>query len=476
MKSYEELAGSRGRTVFYRPERYRARELFKGMRPSLALERVDHTLDDISLSGLGAFLPAGSNEIRAVGDAVSVELGVLGIPLFAGAGQVARVDLTPSGTKIGVRLLDRFFDIPALVAKSEEARVSQALDHGTAAEERAPAEYRRLCADVIHLLRSYAAALERMLSTRPKAADAAEILASCEERILPRWRSLWVSANEMVEPLMADETALRAAKQFTELVLTPEFVPGAIWRRSYTKPLGYPGDFEIMNMVYDWRREGDRAFDQLLHRLGLDVAECIATRMVMMRDAIAHTVSRASADAPARIASLGCGSAREVLDYLKVRALPAPANFTLIDQDQRALSTVYEQSYAEIMRLHGQANVSCLHASFSDVLRTGELFGKLPPQDLIYSVGLIDYLSDRRAKALVSSLYGQLASGGTLIVANMFRTGQSNLWPMEFICDWSVNYRGAAEMRSLASELPATSIETGLDPTGRVCLLTAVKT
>jgi extracellular factor (EF) 3-hydroxypalmitic acid methyl ester biosynthesis protein len=119
--------------------------------------------------------------------------------------------------------------------------------------------------------------------------------------------------------------------------------------------------------------------------------------------------------------------------------------------------------------------VSCLHASFSDLLKTGELFGKLPPQDLIYSVGLIDYLSDRRAKALVTSLYTQVARGGTLIVGNMFRNDMSNLWPMEFICDWSVNYRDDGEMRALAGELPDDLVDTFLDPTGRVCLLAARK-
>jgi extracellular factor (EF) 3-hydroxypalmitic acid methyl ester biosynthesis protein len=475
MKSYEELSGSRGRTVFYRPERYRARDVFKGVAPTLALEQVNHTLDDISLSGLGAFLVAGSNEICAVGESVSVELEVMGIPLFEGKGQVARVDPTPFGAKIGLRLVDQCFDIPRLVAKSEEVLVARALDEGAMAEGRVSPDYRRLCADVVHLLRSYRAALDRIAATHRSAKDAGEMLATCEERILPQWRSLWRSANELVRPIMVDEFALRAAKRFTEMVLTPEFMPGAIWRRSYEKPLGYPGDFEIMNMVYDWQREGDRPFDRLLHRVGLDVAECIATRMVMMRESIARTVSKSAAGSPARIASLGCGSAREVIDYLRLHALPASVNFTLIDQDEGALSGIYERTYAEVTRLRGQANVSCLHASFSDLLKTGELFGKLPPQDLIYSVGLIDYLSDRRAKALVTSLYTQVARGGTLIVGNMFRNDMSNLWPMEFICDWSVNYRDDGEMRALAGELPDDLVDTFLDPTGRVCLLAARK-
>ncbi len=69
--------------------------------------------------------------------------------------------------------------------------------------------------------------------------------------------------------------------------------------------------------------------------------------------------------------------------------------------------------------------MNCLHTSFGQLLKTGELFGKLAPQDLIYTVGLIDYLAARRAKALVSSLYQHLAPGGTLIVGNMMKTPQS---------------------------------------------------
>jgi hypothetical protein len=167
--------------------------------------------------------------------------------------------------------------------------------------------------------------------------------------------------------------------------------------------------------------------------------------------------------------------AAEVVDYLRLRELPGPAQFTLIDQDQAAVSQAYEQALPEVMRLRGQASVSCLHASFAHLMKAGDLFGKLPPQDLIYSVGLIDYLSPRRAKALVADLCAHLAPGGTLIIGNMMETAQSNLWPMEFLCDWSIRYRGESDMMALAADLPGAMFSTGLDPTGRVCLVTIKK-
>lgn len=475
MNSYEQLRGGQGRAVFYRAERYRVRDIFKHAAPELALNGIAHALDDISLNGIGASAAAsGSNEICTIGDRVSVALAVKGIPLFDAAGEVARVQPTPLGTRIGVRLTDRCFRAAEVIPRYEEILVRSRLEEDLEPDQRVSADYRRLCADVLHLLRSHRASLDRFVKTRPQPAAMDAMLAACEERVLPRWRKLWRTANELVAPIMADDDARRATKELTELILTPEFMPGAIWRRSYEKPLGYPGDFQIMDMVYSWRREGEHLFDQLVHRLGLNVAECIATRMVIMRQAIASTVL-ARAEGPARITSLGCGPGREVIDYLQLRDLPRPAHFTLIDQDERALSQVYESSYPATMRLRGKANLSCLHTSFSQLTRAGELFGKLPEQDLIYSVGLIDYLSARRAKALTEALYAQLAPGGTLIVGNMLETPIGNLWPMEFLCDWNILYRSDADMRGLASGLPDAAVEISHDPTGRVVLLTLRK-
>jgi SAM-dependent methyltransferase len=468
MKHYEQLTGGRGKTVYYRPERYRARELFRRAMPTLAIGQIDHTLDDLSLNGVGASLPRGINDVARAGERLPVALGLKGVPLFQGTGEVARIDATPFGTKVGVRLVDSYINISHLVAKSEEILVQQGLIELASLDGAVDQDYRRLCADVVHLLRSHRVAFERFAETKPSAAMAGEMLAACEERALPRWRALWRAANEMVTPLEGE--ALRAAKQFTELVVTPELVSGAIWRRSYEKPLGYPGDFHIMNMVYDWRREGETLFEQFAHRLGLEVAECIATRMVMMREAISDRLLRPGSET-VHIANLGCGSAREVTDYLRLQRLPRGVQFTLIDQDHDALADIYAKTYPEIIRLKGQAGVSCLHTSFSRLIRTGELFGKLPPQDLIYSVGLIDYLSAQRARALVGSLYRQLAPGGTLIVANMLKCPGSNLWPMEHACDWSILYRDEAEMRNLAEEIGDAPAGIELDPTGRVILL-----
>ncbi len=474
MKSYEELSGARGREMFYRAERYKAVDLFRRGAPPLTLDSDNYLLRNVSLSGLGAASGRGINHLPEIGQRVRVLLGAPDVPLFEGNGEVVRVEAHAIGARLGVRFVDRCIDIGQVVTRYQKSLIQADLDAWGMLDVDVSPAYRQLCSDMLHLLRTFRAGLDRFEVARPDASAAADMLAACEERIIPRWRTLWARGNQLVSTMDPSGRHWSAAKRYTELVLTPDFILGASWRRAYQKPLGYPGDFELMNMLYDRKLEGERLFDKLVHRIGLDFGECVANRMIMMRQEIAETVATSSRPT-VHITSLGSGPAREIIDYLKIGTLPRQVDFTLVDQDHAALSQAYERSLPEVMRHRGNATVSCLQTSFAQLLKTGELFGKLPSQDLIYSVGLIDYLSARRAKMLVESLYQHLAPGGRLIVANMKAGPTSTLWPVEFITDWSLAYRTGREMMELGVDLPGAELSIADDSTGGVCVLTARK-
>ena len=86
-------------------------------------------------------------------------------------------------------------------------------------------------------------------------------------------------------------------------------------------------------------------------------------------------------------------------------------------------------------------------------------------------MGLLDYLTDRRAKSLTRRLYDMLAPGGLLIIGNMNETPMSNLWPMEFIADWTLYYRDDPQMLAWADGLDTARAWTETDPTERVRML-----
>ena len=149
----------------------------------------------------------------------------------------------------------------------------------------------------------------------------------------------------------------------------------------------------------------------------------------------------------------------------------APVEFTLVDQEQAALAYAYEKAYPRTLTEKPGAKVRALNVSFTEVLRGGQWLDDIGPQDLIYSVGLIDYLIDRRARALASRLFERLAPGGLLIIGNMNEIELSNLWPMEFLTDWHLFYRTDREMLGWTEGMKGQRAWTETESTDRVRLL-----
>ena len=73
------------------------------------------------------------------------------------------------------------------------------------------------------------------------------------------------------------------------------------------------------------------------------------------------------------------------------------------------------------------------------------------PQDLIYAAGLFDYLSDRRATAIINALFARLREGGLLVIGNV--AAGCPIFTTEFLGDWSLRFRTRDEMARWASQL-----------------------
>jgi extracellular factor (EF) 3-hydroxypalmitic acid methyl ester biosynthesis protein len=476
MLAYEELQGSRGRETRYRPPRYATRTLFPHIPPRLRIGAAAYQIQNISLGGIAAVAKETPDEDLRVGDTVRLTIQQSGLPIFESDAKVRWAEKTVFGSKVAFSFVDRFLEIEKLINRNLQAQIAtRSSPAGSQAAALVPQDYRAFCADALKFLRGYRAVLDANLSVPAEFTnqfDHASVFEACESQFVQEWRGLWRTGNDIVRSVMGERERRDAVKEFTELVLTPELRGGAIWDRSFAKPLGYPGDFGIMNQVYDWQRVGGNAYEMMLHRIGLEVAECIKTRMEVVRSEIGNLISSRNDERVVRILSLGCGSAREVETWLaRHRAGPYRAEFTLIDQEQQALDYAYRAAYPYVVRDQGRCRLNCLHMSFTDVLRGTSGLNALPSQDFIYSVGLIDYLTDRRAASLVRRLYELLAPGGLLIIGNMNETPLNNLWPMEFITDWSLHYRGEAQMMAWVKGLDPEGAWTQMESTERVRLL-----
>jgi chemotaxis methyl-accepting protein methylase len=484
MKHYEELTGGEGRRVFYRAERFDAKTLMSSISPVINLENETFDLFDISMSGISFVSSEGASWLDEMNKDVPLSLKLGSTEVFTGNGKIRRIEPHDSQHKVAIELTKGFLDIRKILDRHDDLALQQAVTTGLTDESHlVPAEYKQSISDAVYMLRSIHKVLDKVekdLNREDARRDdrIKDIILAYEVKAVARWREISKSCLRITQSLQGDEAAIAATKRYTELVLTPELLTGASWNRAYTKPLGYPGDYQVMNYAYKLMLEGATAYEKFCHRLGTSTGEFIATRMTMTKQAIASLSSKAAAKGQKsfKVASLGCGPAQEVANFLKSMSVPIYIDFTLIDQDHDALSFAYKNTYPEVARLDGRANVKCLHATFLEFLATGKLFRKLEKQDLIYAVGLADYLGTKRATKLVKDLYANLSPGGTLMIGCMRTSEESLEWQVEYVVDWTLVHRDESEMRALAVDIERDAKrEIVVDSTGHCHLLILTK-
>jgi SAM-dependent methyltransferase len=197
--------------------------------------------------------------------------------------------------------------------------------------------------------------------------------------------------------------------------------------------------------------------------------------MEMMRDAIAQAVSEKPADLePVRITSVGAGPAREVAEYLEMGEPSHPVTFCLIDHEADALAYAESQCKEALNTWSDTVALRPVHLSIGELLRQPAQLSSYGPQQLIYSVGLFDYFGISTCRRLVAGLFDLLAPGGRLIVGNM-KANTDMAWPLEFIADWTLNYRTADEMARFADLIDPASVDLHTDPKGYSYLLSLRK-
>ena len=94
--------------------------------------------------------------------------------------------------------------------------------------------------------------------------------------------------------------------------------------------------------------------------------------------------------------------------------------------------------------------------------------------DLVYSMGLFDYLLQPLAKHTVSRLYSLLNPGGRLFIGNLVRVPDST-WIMEFATAWHLIYRTEPDMVGLTDAIkgPKPEVAVHKDATGHCLFLDA---
>lgn len=200
-----------------------------------------------------------------------------------------------------------------------------------------------------------------------------------------------------------------------------------------TKPRGYAGDAALIDLIYDRKPPASATPRGLqIFKCGIDfqASEGVRQRRAHAEEFVGQAVSQGK-----RILSLACGHFREG-DHLAGQDL---SNITLVDQDPLSLDVVREK-FGSSLHSH-EANV---FNYLRGAIARGETF------DLVYTLGLTDYLDDRAMGLLHRMVKGVLVPDGEFILANFVPNHLAIGW-LDAVMDWHLIHREPTELAAFAA-------------------------
>jgi extracellular factor (EF) 3-hydroxypalmitic acid methyl ester biosynthesis protein len=481
---YVELDGGSGRDVFYRPDRYLRADLGLvrvNVDVLMAGEQYSCQLFDVSQNGI-AFEWTGSDPPEVGADVEKLTIQFDDHEAYAGLAKVSSVRRVGGTVVVGVSLLDTLMniedvlhlrDVKAWVAGSKgdklRAREAPWFVQGMQEFKATVAELRLFLEDGQAQLADLEASLPSHILQSTQSSPARDALV---QRMKGGFSAEIVRFSNQVDEATrkASRSEWDALREFSQRQLHPLLMQSPWMHRARYKPLGYPGDFELMNGLYGNHFSGATLFARAVNLafVSTPAAEAVRTRKDMMKRELGKALDRAKEGRPVRILSIAAGPAQEVYELLLEREeIEGRVEIVLFEQDRRALSFAHARLSRLVKRRWAdRVKVTLLHDSIKRLLLGSTVFPGSGEYDMVYACGLCDYLQRNTWVKLCRTLYGTVAPEGTLYVGNMVPQNPSR-WFMELHLDWALVYREKEEMLELARAATATA-RLGIceEPTG----------
>ena len=213
--------------------------------------------------------------------------------------------------------------------------------------------------------------------------------------------------------------------------------------RVLEKPLGYAGDYQMMNYIYDNELfDANSNMGKLFNFLVYSnpTTNAVRNRAKILKGIIQQRVFQLK---ELSLASIACGPAREVAETVKSlseNTQNLKLRWTLLDQDKEALDYARENMPDQKM-----LDVIYINASVKDLIKKEITLGQ---QDIIYSLGLFDYLNEKVATIMINRLYTELNPGGLLLIGNFHPSNPLRVF-MEGALEWFLIHRTEDELLAI---------------------------
>lgn len=226
-----------------------------------------------------------------------------------------------------------------------------------------------------------------------------------------------------------------------------------VGRFVHGKPLGYAGDFMLMNYFYDYidKYLGESTYEKSIHSYGVNIptGHSLIERKGFFKEKILDLLARKDS---VRILSVASGPARELIDLVEEGKISKPLYFDCLDVEPETFAYINET--LEKIRPENKINLHLrfVKADFLDLIKGKEILDLFNKYDFIYSSGLFDYLTDRMARKLIYYLFGLLEPGSELIITNARKDDFHRAY-YEMLGGWKLIRRDEKEMLDWNSEI-----------------------
>ena len=295
-----------------------------------------------------------------------------------------------------------------------------------------------------------------------------QLLEEISEPIVPLMLEQLMEFESIAKNLDPESVSVHSA--FVQRELHPLIMRSPFMHRVYTKPLGYAGDYEMVNMMLRDPYEGPNIYYKIVNKLFLMEGPSVAhkNRVKIMHRKLEALVDQAKRDGKTiKIFNLGCGPAVEVQRLLNTRVLDERTEITLMDFNDQTLG--YTKSLLDKIGKNNNSfpKITYEQQSVDQILRqsarlTAEESNKY---DFIYCAGLFDYFSDRACSRVLKLFYKLVKPGGEVLSTNVHSDNPA-IAAMEYLVEWYLVYRDEQQMLDLVSDIPGKKVygdETGLN-------------
>lgn len=254
-----------------------------------------------------------------------------------------------------------------------------------------------------------------------------------------------VHCSEVEQSLEDDTPALRAAQTQFRAAIAPWFQKSWFMQHALTKPRGYAGDYQMLTAVYD-REIKSRGLGGYLDRyfLQTELGTSVPLRLQMARE---YLSGLARERRQLRILNVASGPGRE---YRGGWGLPEDCRVEVIcvDQDDSALDFV-QQTVVPTLPPNQTLQLTKYNAlKMGNATLNREVFGDC---DVVYSIGLCDYIPDRLMIRLLRGWRETVKPNGIIYVAfkDCIEYGKEKY---QWLVDWYFYQRTVEECRDLFAQ------------------------